>query len=203
MTAREGKSPIRTLCEIHRLPDEVASALEWQAGLLITFKKEILPESQTPTQRAKAFQQIILLAAQLQGAIENLHFEDRFNLDNEFFGSNEPSFLSALDFVGDARAFDLANITVPAIQDAAKKVQARLGAFGKAGAPELTKRQADFIRCIAQELNHANIKPAMSGPFEELCAAVFEEAGLALPERALRYFMKNIRPELKAKGYCL
>lgn len=196
-------SALRKLCEIHRISPDVVSALEWQAGHLRTFKDEILPPPQTPTRRAKALERVATLAAELRGAIEELPFDERLALDNEFFGVDEPGFPDAFELVGDARAFDLGGDTVPGIERAAQAVLARLTGVHAAGAPKVTERYADFIRCIAQELKPANIAPAATGKFEELCGAVFEEAGLTLSERAMRYFLKNMRPALKASGRCL
>ncbi|MBK6367059.1 MAG: hypothetical protein IPF65_07310 [Polaromonas sp.] len=140
----------------------------------------------------------------MRRAIEGLTFVDRNALDNEFFGVDEPNFLKCFEFVGDARSFDLAGSLIPCIEAAAQKTQARFVGAGLAGAPKLTERQADFIRCIAGALKPAGITPSNSGKFLEFCNIIFEAAGFHdAPERAMKYFMKNLHPEMKVRGYSL
>lgn len=197
------RNELHKLCESYRISAGVESALKRHVEELRLFKKEILPKSQTATQSAKALLQIETLAAKLRKAVVGLTFLDRMALDDEYFGVDDPGFDQAFERTGDHCAFDLAGKLIPGIEDAARNVRERIKDAGKAGAPKVTERQADFIRCIAQTLKRASIAPSLSGPFEEFCCTVFEDAGVTLPERAMKHFMQKIRPSLQAAGYCL
>lgn len=191
------------LCVKHDISDDVKYDLKMLVEHLHIFKKEILPSTQTVTQRAKTFQKIEALSAKLRTAIEGLSFEDRSALDCEYFGLNEPGFEDVYYLVGNSRSFDVAGHLLPSIEVSVRSVRDNLRDVRKPGQPPMTERQVDFIRCIAQYLKRANIAPSYSGPFLEICTAVFEGAGLTLPDRAIRHFMKKLRPSLKASGYCL
>lgn len=175
---------LRRLCADYGISDEVEATLIRQAGFIATWRDQIRPNELTSAQRVKKLQRIQSLALELQQEIETLPFLDRWALD---------AGLSTLDFAG---------VEMPlmrrSVEDRISYVQKDI----KTGAPPLTDRQADFIRCIAQVLKPTNIAPANSGRFAELCRAVFELGGLTFPDRALRHFMKNMRPQLKTEGFC-
>lgn len=194
---------LRGLCEKYGISPAIEAQLNKQIEYLRLFKNEIQPNTITETQQAKALEEIQTYANKLKGAIEALQWEDRMALDNEFFGVNQPGFSEIFYLVNDSQAFDLAGQMLPRLERAAKTTRERIANVGKSGRPTITARQADFIRCIAQNLKQADIKPSHTGKFLEICTAILEEVGLALPDRAIRYFMKEMRPSLKASGYCL
>ena len=203
MLSIDGAKALDELCAKCGISDYVKLDLEAQVEYLRTFKKVILPSTQTATQRAKTFTQIEALSAKLRTAIEGLSFEDRSALDCEYFGIDELGFEDVYEVVGNPRAFDVAGHLIPAIEAAVRSVRDRLQGVGKPGQPPLTERQADFIRCIAQTLKRADIAPSYSGTFKAFCTAMFADAGLTVPDRAIRHFMEKLRPDLKAAGYCL
>jgi len=204
MVAKANTDKIHALCQKCKISKDVEADLEIQVSYLRMFKTKILPASQTESQRAKAFQQIELLAAKLKQAIEGLTFGDRAALDDQFFFVGDIRVLdSTLELVEDPSVFDLAGSLIPRIEGAAKDVRGRLQGVGQPSRPKVTGRQAEYVMCIAKVLKRANITPAYSGPFFELCTAAFEDAGLTLPDRAIRHFMQKMRPNLKADGFCL
>ena len=198
-----GSPALYELCAKHEISDYVKYDLEMQVEHLRIFKNVILPITQTATQRAKAFTQIEALLAKLRSAIEELSFEDRSALDNEYFGIDEPGFEDVYEVVGNPLAFDVAGHLIPAIEASVRGVRGRLQGVGKSGQPPITEKQADCIRCIAQTLKRADIAPSYSGVFIEFCTAMFKDAGLTVPDRAIRHFMEKLRPALKVAGYCL
>lgn len=197
------KNRLHGLCEKYAIDSYIEKRLNHQVEYLVIFKKDILPNTKTETQREKALREIETYAGKLKDAIKALSFEDRMSLDDEFFDVNTPGFFKLFDTLEEAQAFDLAGSLLPRLERAAITIKERIDNVGKSGAPKITHRQADFIRCIAQVLKPANIEPSHSGKFLEICEAIFEAAGLTFPDRALRYFMKDIRPKLKAEGYYL
>lgn len=203
MVDNVGAKRIFALCDKYDISDDVKYDLELLVAQLSIFKNEILPSSQTETQRAKALQRIEALSAKLRSAIEGLSFEDRSALDCEYFGVNEPGFEEVHSRVGNSRSFDLVDHLLPDFEALVRTVRDRIKGIGESGQPPMTERQADFIRCIAQVVKRANIAPSYSGRFLEICTAVFNDAGLSFPDRAIRHFMKTLRPNLKASGYCL
>lgn len=130
-------------------------------------------------------------------------FGDRLALDGAYFEPDGSAILDAVEAGAEPGQFDLGGSTLPRVQQAAVRVQKGIVGAGKAGAPSMTARQADFIRWIAQSVKPAGVVPSNSGHFRDLCEAVFLAGGMTLPDRALRYFMKEIRPHLKADGCCL
>lgn len=175
---------LRRLCAEMSIGGEVEAALIRQAGFISTWKSQIKPADITPSQRVKKLQRIHSLAMDMQREVEALSLSDRWDLDAS---------LSILDLGGDL---------LPSIQRSVEELGQRAQTENRRGAPNVTHRQADFIRCIAQALKSTDIAPANSGRFADLCEAVFLAGGLTFPERALRYFMKDIRPQLKADGFC-
>lgn len=129
--------------------------------------------------------------------------EDRWNLDDQFLVVNKPPFALTFETMEENTFFDIGGSLLPGIGNAAAIVRGRLETVKSTGRPPVTARQADFIRCIAQVLKKANVAPSYSGSFVELCRAVFEDAGLTLPDKAIRFFMTKVRPKIKASGYCL
>jgi hypothetical protein len=99
--------------------------------------------------------------------------------------------------------FNIAGQHLPNLVRAAEAVRGRIDGAGKAGAPRSAERHAEFVRCIAQALKPTDIPLTYRGDFFDICGAVYLEAGLVPPDRAVRFFLKNIRPELRAAGYCL
>ena len=196
------KSCLYKLCKQHAISSDIEDDLKDQVRYLVCFKKEILPGTQTETKRAMALKKIEQDARKLISAINALSFEDHMALDNEFFSVDEPDFEDLFYIANDSQNFDVAARVLPRLERAAKASSERLASVGKSGAPNITKRQADFIRCIAQVLSKAEIAPKGSGKFLEFCTAIFKDAGLTLPNRAIRYFIKEVRPNLKASG-CL
>lgn len=185
---------LREICVDDRITESVAIGLRRQAELLKRWKEEVglgAPESS----RVKSLQKVTEFADKLKNAIEALDFHDRMALDNEFFNLNDLLSGRAL-----AHELDLGSIVVPQITIAASRAIERIQNNEKSGRD---RRVADLIRCIASELKPAGIVPAHHGFFREICEAVFEAAGLPYPDKAHRYFMEHIRPECKAKGYCL
>lgn len=204
MAQTEDHNSLSSVCRRHGVPKAVEADLELQAGHLRIFKTKLLPQSNTESQRAKSLQKIELLAIDLKREIELLGLEDRDALDNQyFFDSDIFVFRAALDRAENTDAFDLAGYVLPKVEVAAQIVRSRLKGAGLKSRPKVTERQADYVRCIAQVLMRANVIPAYSGAFFELCTATFAHAGLTLPDRAIRYFMQKIRPQIKASGRCL
>lgn len=201
--AIDGRDDLRGLCEKLEISADVMAGLEAQVGYLRTFKNEILPNSQTPAQRTKSMQRIEALVIDLKKAVEGLPMEDRWDLDNQFLVVSKPPFELTYETVEEATFFDIGGSLLPGIGNAAAIVRGRLGSVKSTGRPPVTARQADFVRCIAQVLKRANVVPSHSGSFVKLCTAVFKEAGLTLPDKAIRFFMKDVRPKMKAAGYCL
>ncbi len=191
------------LCKKYDVPSTVENALNYQVENLATFKNVILPNTKTQTQRAHNFLKIESYIDKLKAEIEALTWEDRNSLDDEFFGVSKPGFFESLDPVNDCQEFDIAGSVLPRLKRASMASRDRLQNVSKSGRADMTVRQADFIRCIAQALMRANIAPSYSGKFYEICNAIYEAAGLTLPDRAIRYFMTKLRPKLKSSGYCL
>jgi hypothetical protein len=198
-----GSERLRRLCVEYRVPASVEDALKRQAGYIAAWRSKVLPVDRTPTQRANALKRIETMAEKLKKEIEGLTFADRWVLDDVYFDLEGPRFFDALESGADLTQLDLGGFVLPELQRAAATVRSRIPGVGKAGAQPLTERQADFIRCIAQSVKPAGLVPASTGKFYELCAAVFDAGGMTMPDRALRYFMKTIRPQLFAAGYCL
>lgn len=185
-----------------RIPRHVGLALQEQIQHLCAFKSELLIDPSTPTARAKKLLRVEKLAQDLTVAIGQLEYFDRAALDGEFFSEKGlPLYFDDPDL--DVRFFDVGGYVAPAIGAASNRVIARLGKISRAGRMASAPRFADFIRCIAGVVKSANIKPAHSGLFAEICREVFNEAGVIFPDRALRYFMREIRPAMKSAGHCL
>ena len=160
MAVKADTNTVHTLCQRYKILGDVESDLEIQVGYLRIFKKNILPNSQTETQRAKTLQQIETLAAKLKQAVEGLTFSDRSALDDQFFfGADTRVFDSANELIEDVGCFDLAGSLIPCIEAAAKDVRGRLQDVGQPSRPKVTERQADYIRCIAQTLKRAALCP--------------------------------------------
>lgn len=196
-----GQDLLRRRCAEFEVSERVEKKLTQQAGYIAMWRSSILPNDMTPTQRAKALGRVGSMAKKLAEEIEGLPFFDRSALDDVYFGV--PAMLEAVEAGADPDQFDLGGFVLPRLQQAAAHVQKNIAGTGKAGAPAMTERQADFIRCIAQSVKPAGITPSTSGKFRDLCEAVFLAGGMTLPERALRRFMKTIRPHQKANGHCL
>ena len=202
-TFKNSGEDLDSVCRRCAIPQDVRAKLDEVVGYLKTFKSELLPTSKTATQRAAAFKLVEKRAVELSDAITALEFLDRSALDNEYFVVDEPDFEAAHSLASSSHVFDIAGLHLPALAKAAKAVRGRIDGAGKSGAPKSAERHADFIRCIAQALRPTGIPLTYSGDFSEICGAVYLAAGVVPPDRAVRFFLKHIRPELKAAGYCL
>lgn len=201
----EGVKALNRLCTEHEIAIDVQRDLFTQVEYLEVLKTDILTALPTTTKRAKAFHRIEFLATTLATEIKALSFMDRMNLDNEYFFEDS--------LAGDANVFtlisdgaehlDLGESTIPGIVAASRRVRERLDAVGKPGAKQTKDIHADFIRCIAQVMMKADVKPSATGLFFEFCAAIYLAAGLTLPERAMKHFLGTIRPKLRQDGRCL
>ncbi|WP_439113732.1 hypothetical protein [Hydrogenophaga sp.] len=198
-----GPELLRRRCAEFEISEQVEVKLSQQAKFIAEWRSSIYPNDLTPTRRAKALARIEAMAKKLAEEIEGLPFGDRLALDGAYFEPDRPAILDAVEAGAEPEQFDLGGFVLPRLQQAAAHVQKGIIGVGKAGAPPMTERQADFIRCIAQSLKPAGVAPSNSGRFRDLCDAVFLAGGMTLPDRALRLFMKEIRPWLKADGYCL
>lgn len=198
-----GSQRLRRLCVEYKVPNEVEEVLLRQAEFIAEWRSSIRPESKTPSQRAGSLKRIADLAEKLKEQIESLPFSDRLALDNAYFEPDRPVILDAVEGGADPRQFDLGGFVLPELQRAAISVERQIRGVGKTGAQSLTERQADFIRCIAQSVKPAGLVPAHTGQFLDLCMAIFDAGGVTFPERAMRHFMKEIRPSLRSAGYCL
>lgn len=192
---------LERLCAAHDVSADVAFELLWQIELLLIEKLNIASDRKTVTVRAKQLEAIVKYANQLQEAVEALDFIDRSALDSECFGVNKPGFERMHELANGPEAFDLGGFAIPAIRQAATAVQGRLNGVGKAGAPSNTAAIADYIRCVAQALEPTGIEPTHEGPFQQICEAVFNAAGVAFPVRAMRYFKKHIWPSAKGQRW--
>ncbi|RFC35301.1 MAG: hypothetical protein DID92_2727744152 [Candidatus Nitrotoga sp. SPKER] len=189
---------VHRVCELYGISAQVESKLQILVTSLQVVKEKVWAESNTPGERKEVLREIIAKANELKLLIVGLPFADRYNLDDAYFGApGDPHFDHLMGLVKDTSMFSLGDKVLPDIENAAKKVQARMKGVCK---PE---RSADFIRCIAQALKPANIIPSYSGPFKEISIAVFADGGVTLSGKEIQFFMKNIRPQVKAQGYCL
>ena len=198
-----GSELLRRRCVEFSVPKEVEIALTTHAGYIAEWRSRIYPNDMTPTKRAKALARIADMTDELRKEVERLPLLDRMALDDVYFAQFKPGIIEAIDAGAEPTQFDLGGFALPRLQHAADLVRRRIVNVGKAGAPPMTERQADFIRCIAQCVKPANIVPTNNGIFRDLCEAVFLAGGMSLPDRAIRYFMQKVRPRLKAEGYCL
>lgn len=189
---------LEKICADSRITESVAIRLRMQSEHLKCWRDEIRPTTLTEKDRVKSLKKICELAEKLKITIEALEFQDRMALDSEFFSPSD-----LLDENIPTRELDLGGFVVPKIGIAAFRAIERIQDSEKAGRKEISHRLADFIRCIASELKPAGIVPAHSGFFREICMAVFEDADVTYSDKAHRYFMAHVRPELKAAGYCL
>lgn len=63
---------------------------------------------------------------------------------------------------------------------------------------------AGHIATLAQQLMPYRLIPGDNGPFRRLCDAVFSVAGVpANAQGSIKFFVKNLRPAMKADGRCL
>lgn len=210
--SKNGVGALAGLCKEYQISDRVKIQLGSLVKAMRNHKNE-LPQNKigNDTSRSISLQKVELLSAQLSEAIKDLCYFDRISLDCEFFSNQgtepEPDFASDAEelqfFQEYIEANDLAEKHVPSIADCARLVRARLLNVGKPGRPSVTQKQAGHIGCIAEIVMAEKLTPSHSGPFLEICTAVFQDAGFTFPDRALRYFMKHRRLELKASGYCL
>lgn len=201
---------LRELCAEYSLPAAVEAGLFDQVRYLALWKDQILPATLTPKQQAEALTRVKNLALALETEIKGLPFDLKGQLDSEYFGHFGSAELAkrhehCLELGYDATKLDLGHSVAPDIAAAAQRALEALSLDKErhSGRQPITHRQAEFIRCIAQCVMPAGIAPNTGAKFRSLCEAVFAAAGLTFPDKALRYFVKSIRPQLRAAGYCL
>lgn len=192
---------VSALCKRIKVLASVEVKLGHQVDYLRIFKHQILPNTPTVTERAISLKRIETLAVEMKKAVESLSLDDRLALDDEFFNAELSAWWNSDG--GDPEAFDLAGRLLPRVAKSAISVRERIKGIGQPGAQKMTERQVEFIRCIAQAVKPAGIVPSLTGQFAEVCQAVYADAGLTVPERAMKFFMSKIRPKTKAAGYCL
>ncbi|WP_239796362.1 hypothetical protein [Candidatus Nitrotoga arctica] len=169
---------VHRACKMYVISAQVELKLQNLVKDMRMVKDQVWSKSKTAGQRKNELKLVKEKAAELKLLVMGLTFEDRFNLDDEYFGQpGDPRFDLALDLIEDPAILNLAGKLIPDIENAAMNVRARIKHVVK---PE---RHADFIRCIAQALKSTNIKP---GVFQEVSIAVFADAGVMMSERALR-----------------
>lgn len=208
---RDAEESLIELCAEYGLPDEVGNGLQHQAHQVHVWLKEILPNDWTLRQRADALAKVSALAMELAIFVDSLPGDIRFLLNQEYFGrpSGEAELQARLQL--SARLMDPAPLAVegsvlPDIAEAANRVAARsvlLPTSSGPGRPRIVDQQAHFIARIAECVMQAGIAPSNGGRFRALCEAVFEAASVTFPERALRHFLREIRPDMKDDGRCL
>jgi hypothetical protein len=199
------------LCDEYALSQEVRDGLYRQADYLETWQKLILPASLTPKQTASALAKVSNLAMQLAIFIDSLPGDIKFDLSSDYFsdpmGREELQVrlkYSTLTDMGALLAVE--GSVLPNIAKSAERVAAerRLRAsVNERGRPPIVDQQSHFIGRIAECVRSAGIIPSNGGRFRKLCEAVFEAGSVTFPERALRNFMRNMRPEMKEDGRCL
>lgn len=178
-------------CKMYGISIHVESTLQRLVEDMRMVKAEVWAKSKTAGERKDKFEQIEHLAFKLKLAIMGLTFEDRMALDSEYFGyPGDPHFNLVLELVEHPKVFDLAGTLIPDVENAARNVRGTIKDVG------IIARHADFIRCIAQALELTNIKKK---DFNEVSIAVFLDAKVAMSDRAMKYFTKNIRPKMRKK----
>lgn len=198
-------SALDEICaDTEAIPPDVALELRQQVVNLRMWRDELMTTKPTRTQRVNALNAIAKLAEQMEQAVNDLGLEDQVALDAEFFEvPGDGVWFRALVEVLPVRALDLGGFVIPHVAQAARAAADRIPGASGPGREKMTDRQADLIRCIASAVKPAGMVPAHTGIFREVCEAVFAEAGMTFPERALRHFMQHLRPRYQAGGWCL
>jgi hypothetical protein len=176
------------------------------------WQKVILPASLTPKQRARALAKVSVLAMQLAVFIDSLPGDVKFELNSQYFSGSlgradrEARIKYATQTDLDPALLAVEGSVLPNIAKAADRVAATPGFSAppnEQGRPPIVDQQAHFIGRIAQCVMPAGITPSNGGRFRALCEAVFEAGSVTFPERALRHFVSDIRPDMKEDGLCL
>lgn len=210
--AADSASALRALCAEYKLSTQVCKRLEDLVRDLADWKQALQDMTMTAKTRATALQSVGAAALELQRSIESLPFDLRMKLDNCYFGldsqEGEAAIVELLEAgLIESKGLDLGAGLVPSIIDAVECAMQASGLAGAAaqrpGRQSTVEMQADFIRCIATHVKPAGMVPSNAGRFRRLCEALFHAAGLTLSDRALRHFMTERRPTLKAGGFCL
>jgi hypothetical protein len=180
---------LSALCLTHGIPPLGFGALAKVVRNLQRYKLDILKadDKRTDSARKKELELVKKHAAALRAAIVALPWTQRNNLDLRYF--------AALDVDPEDPLFklDLGGYVVPVIEAAADAEIEQLKKAGQAGAPNATVYQVEFLQFIAQIVQPTGLQPASSGPFRDVCAAVFQAAGLVLSDRAVRQFMTQVK----------
>lgn len=201
------------VCKRNGISAQVELELQRFAEDLRVFKNTelIQPANQRKTSmlRAKQLVQIKELASALKQAFMELAYEDRWALNEEYHRRpGAPGRVFCFDAVTQVRLnnpdtvepryFALPEKVIPDIENAVINVLQRMVIKKYDGKP---KRLADFIMYIAIILESTHIVPGTNEKFDEVCGAVFEDAGVTPSKRAMTHFTTKMLPSmLEARG---
>lgn len=209
----EKSARLKNVCDELGLDRDAFEQIEFEARLLRDFETHGKPQLKTPRQRTKDLQVIEKLANALSVAMLKLDTKDQIALWQHLpaekmlsvvrirtissgnavgaIHSPEPGRTVSYSFTGSTRKGRVGHIglEVENLANAARAELLEMGDAGSKGGRKATLRR--YGMSIGAISDAAKMPVGRGGPFEKLCAAVFEAAGVhAMPEGAIREMLE-------------
>lgn len=197
------RDKVVSACREANIPPEADRELLWQTVLLMAVQTEGRHRVKTPAERDKALAEVQACAGLLLDALRALG-QENFYVDAS--GREVAKELPELErlMLGQTRPTP-SILQIEILQSAVQRVrqtQTEKGSGG--GRRKVLLLYAHIIDGIWDATKDHGLKVGRGGPFERLCKAVFDAAGVPSgAEGAVRYFKENLHTKRKSEPIAL